>query len=76
MPFGRMSFAVLCAAGWLSLSPAGAQSLAPDALKAQVDKQMPELATTYKYLHQHPELSHHEVQTSAFLAGELRQVGL
>ena len=75
MPFGRVSVATLCFAGALSLSTAGAQSLAPDALKAQVDKQMPELTATYKQLHQHPELSHHEEQTSAFLAGELRKTG-
>jgi hippurate hydrolase len=56
--------------------PAAAQSgLAPDALKGQVDRQMPELSATYKQLHQHPELSHHEQKTSAFLAGELRKAG-
>jgi amidohydrolase len=71
---GRMSFAFVCLVGLLPVCSAGAQSLAPDALKAQIDKQMPELTTTYKQLHQHPELSHHEEQTSAFLAGELRKL--
>src|SRR4051812_44177959 len=75
MPFGSRSFAILCLVGLLPLTTAGAQSLAPDALKAQVDKQMPALTATYKQLHQHPELSHHEEQTSAFLAGELRKAG-
>ncbi len=75
MPFGRRSFAALCLAGPVFVCSAGAQSLAPDALKAQVDKQMPELTATYKQLHEHPELSHHEEQTSAFLAGELRKSG-
>jgi amidohydrolase len=36
---------------------------------------MPALVTTYKQLHQHPELSHHEEKTSALLAGELRKAG-
>lgn len=75
MSLGRLSCAILCAACLFCLSPAGAQTLAPDALKGQIDKQMPELAATYKQLHQHPELSHHEEQTSAFLAAELRKAG-
>jgi hypothetical protein len=53
--------------------PVGAQTgVAPAALKTQIDQQMPELTTTYKQLHQYPELSHHEEKTSAYLAGELR----
>jgi hippurate hydrolase len=46
----------------------------PD-LAALVDAQLPGLVATYRNLHQHPELSHYEVQTSAFLAAELRKVG-
>ncbi len=49
--------------------------MTPEALKGQVDGQMSTLVTTYKQLHQHPELSHHEERTSAFLAGELRKAG-
>ena len=53
-----------------------AQSTAtPDGWKDQIARQMPELIATYKQLHQHPELSHHEEKTSAFLAGELRKAG-
>jgi hippurate hydrolase len=56
--------------------PVGAQTgVAPAALKTQIDQQMPELIATYKQLHQHPELSHQEEQTSAYLAGELRKAG-
>ena len=44
-------------------------------LAALVDAQLPSLVATYKNLHQHPELSHYEVRTSAFLAAELRKVG-
>ena len=44
-------------------------------LAALVDAQLPSLVATYKNLHKHPELSHYEVQTSAFLAAELRKAG-
>jgi hippurate hydrolase len=57
---------VLC----LSTAPSWAQSL-PAIVKAEV----PDLVETYKGLHAHPELSHHEEQTSALLAGELRKAG-
>jgi amidohydrolase len=40
-----------------------------------VDKQLPSLLTTYKGLHAAPELSHHEAQTSALLAAEMRKEG-
>ena len=40
-----------------------------------VDKQLAGLLTTYKGLHGAPELSHHEAETSAMLAGELRKAG-
>jgi amidohydrolase len=42
---------------------------------ALVDKQLPGLLTTYKGLHTAPELSHHEEQTSALLADEMRKAG-
>jgi amidohydrolase len=42
---------------------------------ALVDKQLPGLLTTYKGIHAAPELSHHEVQTSAMFADELRKAG-
>jgi hippurate hydrolase len=59
-----------------STLPVGAQTgIAPDALKTQIDRQIPELTTMYRQLHQHPELSHHEENTSAYLAGELRKSG-
>src|SRR6266849_8534516 len=40
-----------------------------------VDRQLPGLVATYKGLHGAPELSHHEAQTSALVAGELRKAG-
>jgi amidohydrolase len=42
---------------------------------ALVNKQLPSLLETYKGLHAAPELSHHEAQTSALLAEEMRKAG-
>ena len=36
---------------------------------------MPALTETYKHLHRNPELSHHEEQTAAYMAAELRKLG-
>ncbi len=51
-------------------APTASSSLA-DSVKAQ----LPALTETYKHLHRTPELSRHEEQTSAYLAGELRKLG-
>lgn len=51
-------------------APAMAQSVS-----GLVDPQVQGLVTTYKGLHAHPELSHHEEHTSALLAMELRKAG-
>jgi amidohydrolase len=40
-----------------------------------VSSEMPQLVDTYKQLHQHPELSEQEKQTSALVAGALRKAG-
>jgi hippurate hydrolase len=40
-----------------------------------LDLQMPALLERYKMLHQHPELSHHETWTAAYLASALRSLG-
>src|SRR6266702_3483849 len=48
----------------------GAQDLGPF-----VKDQLPNLVSTYKTLHSHPELSHHEEHTSALVAAELRKAG-
>lgn len=44
-------------------------------LRSAVEPQIPSLVVTYKHLHESPELSHHEVKSSALLAGELRKAG-
>jgi hippurate hydrolase len=54
----------------LSTTPSWAQTL-PAVVKGEV----PDLVETYKEIHSHPELSHHEEHTSALLAGELRKAG-
>jgi amidohydrolase len=48
--------------------------LKPD-LKQSVNAQLPGLVETYKDFHRHPELSHHEEQTSIKLAADLRKLG-
>ncbi len=40
-----------------------------------IDRQLPALLETYKTLHQHPELSHHETWTANYLATSLRGLG-
>ena len=55
---------------YLSAGPAMAQDL-----PAFVNGQLPGLVDIYKGMHTHPELSHHEEQSSALLAAELRKAG-
>jgi amidohydrolase len=61
---------VLVALVLLASGPVLAQDL-----PAFVNGQLPGLVDSYKNLHAHPELSHHEEQTSAMLAAELRKAG-
>jgi len=44
-------------------------------LDALVNNELSGLVDTYKGIHEHPELSHHEEHTAALLAGELRKSG-
>jgi hippurate hydrolase len=55
--------------------PLTAQNPAATGLAATAQRQLPALTETYKHLHRNPELSRHEEQTSAYLAGELRKLG-
>ena len=48
---------------------------AQQSLDAMVDREINQLVSTYKMLHAAPELSHHEVKTSAFVAQQLRSFG-
>src|SRR3989454_4404417 len=58
----------------LLLVPAGALK-AQQSLDALVDRELPQLVSTYKMLHAAPELSHYEAKTSAFVAQQLRALG-
>src|SRR6185437_13480961 len=60
----------------ISVLFAGAASAGtPAEVKARIDAQIPDLLATYRDLHLHPELSHQEEHTSAFIAAELRKAG-
>lgn len=72
-----VSFAVYCAAlmSLLLCAPALAQDEAHRPLREYVTEQLPSLVEVYKHLHEHPELSGSEVETSTRLAAELRAAG-
>jgi amidohydrolase len=61
---------VFVVAAFLFGGPAMAQDL-----PTYVNGQLPGLVDIYKGLHTHPELSHHEEQSSALVAAELRKAG-
>ncbi len=48
---------------------------AQQSLDALVERELPKLNETYRYLHMNPEISYQEEKTSAFLAKELRELG-
>jgi amidohydrolase len=63
---------LLCGLAALS----GAQPLlAQNDLDQRVGKEMDSLVATYKHLHENPELSTQEKESSALIAGELRKLG-
>ena len=53
----------------------GTSASAQQSLDALVDRELPQLVSTYKMLHAAPELSHYEAKTSAFVADQLRALG-
>jgi hippurate hydrolase len=72
VPIRLFALCVLAAAA-LPLASQAPSSSADIAQSAE--RQLPALTETYKHLHEDPELSGHEVQTAAFVAGELRKLG-
>ena len=60
----------LSAPGWAQPAPAAGGSLA-----GEVQSVYPQVKTLYIDLHEHPELSAHEVNTAATLAAHLRKLG-
>jgi amidohydrolase len=59
---------------WSLICVLAAPALGQD-LGAVVSGELSDLVATYKNIHAHPELSHHEEDTAALLAGELRKAG-
>jgi amidohydrolase len=59
---------ILTASGW-------AQSSGKPSLSGEVNSVYPQVETLYMDLHQHPELSGHEVNTAATVAAKLRGLG-
>ncbi len=55
--------------------PEVSTGVAQQSLDAMIDREITALLANYKKLHAAPELSYHEEQTSAFIAGELRALG-
>jgi hippurate hydrolase len=66
--FPSLLFTMVCyGPGLIAQQPAG--------LSDSVQAQLPSLIETYKDFHRHPELSHHEQETSAKLAADMRKLG-
>jgi hippurate hydrolase len=66
----------LCLLAALCAAPLAAQNpVIPPAVGSFEQNQIPDLVTTYKQIHAHPELSHFEANTSALLADGLRKAG-
>jgi hypothetical protein len=63
---------LLCSLLCLLVAPALAAARDLDVL---VSNELSGLVDTYKGIHAHPELSHHEEHTAALLASELRKAG-
>lgn len=62
--------AFLCVSLFISLP-----AFADEDVDALVDRQLDEMLDIYRQLHQTPELSYQEKETSSWLAGELRELG-
>ena len=62
-------------AATLALTLSVAMPAAAQALRGEVEQQMPSLMAIYKDLHAHPELSFMEVRSAGILAAEARKLG-
>jgi len=72
---GRIAAALLLALAATGAAPKAGPTPLDKAVDAAIDAQMPELLALYRDLHEHPELSFQEVNTSAKLAGQARKLG-
>jgi amidohydrolase len=73
MKFIAITTLLVCACaslGWSQVASAGSGSLTPE-----VQSVYPQVQSLYIDLHEHPELSTHEVNTAAKLAAQLRKLG-
>jgi hippurate hydrolase len=70
MKIHTLSLSILASAATLTSQMATGQDLG-----GLVNGEIAGLVETYKGIHAHPELSHHEEHTAALLAGELRKAG-
>jgi amidohydrolase len=72
---GIMKTLGLASLGLVLAASCWAQSSGKGTLLAEIDSVYPQVQTLYVDLHQHPELSGHEVNTAAKVAAELRKLG-
>jgi hippurate hydrolase len=72
MKFFSILFGLLILA---CLANAQKASTSGSSLQTEVNSVYPQVQALYEDLHQHPELSNHEVNTAAKLASQLRQLG-
>src|SRR5215471_4665703 len=70
-----MKFAVLAISLFLFVTGVVVSQTSSNTLASQVQSVYPQVQALYIDLHEHPELSVHEVSTAAKLAGKLRQLG-
>src|SRR5271165_6846655 len=65
-----LALIIVARTAWAQTAPTNSSSLT-----AEVNSVYPQVQTLYVELHQHPELSSHEVNTAAKLASQLRALG-
>src|SRR5271165_6155499 len=65
-----LALMIVASAAWAQTASTNSSSLT-----AEVNSVYPQVQTLYEDLHQHPELSSHEVNTAAKLASQLRALG-
>jgi hippurate hydrolase len=70
-----LRFTLPCLLAVLLASNIHSEDPKPDALSKTIEAELPDLKKLYEHLHANPELSLHEVQTSARIAEELKKAG-
>jgi amidohydrolase len=75
MKLGTMKFGIMKFAKFLLLASLAASASAQAPTSKEIDAVYPDAHALYVDIHEHPELSSHETQTAAKLAGRLRGLG-